>query len=452
MSKKKHKAPKLLETSTDYTNPYRPLPVSIFNQVGRMARRLGLNDDLSVGSMIDASRKKTGLSDFGDEWFLEPLDVLVRSINDEAQLTPLGRKIQRSRIVSALSARLRAEQLLNAHPEIHDIRLGKVILIAGLQRTGTTTLHRLIAADPRARALLSWEALNPLPLHRERKGDPRRRMAHGKMAARAIRYLAPEFSVIHPMEYDAPEEDVLLLDLSFMSQAPEATMHVPSYSSWLEQQDHTKSYEYLVTLLKILHWQRPGDFWVLKTPHHMEHLDVVVDVVSDVTIVQTHRDPKKTIPSFMSMVAHGRGITSDHVDPGKVGAHWMRKTLRMMERSLAVRRAADDGIFVDVSYYDLIADPLGELRRVYDAAGIEFVAEATEASKAVSRRDTKDRHGRHVYSPASFGLDDPSIDEATEFYRQAYRIPHEDAIRKEGSRPAATTTQDRASLQTAGGG
>lgn len=452
MSKRKHKAPGLLETSTDYGNPYRPLPVSIFNRIGRMARRLGLNGDLSVGSMVDASRRKTGLSDFGDEWFLEPLDVLVRSINDEARLSPLGRSIQRSRIVSALSARLRAEQLLRAHPEIHDIHLGKVILITGLQRTATTTLHRLIAAGPRVRALLSWEALNPIPLRGERKGDPRRRMGHGKMATRAIRYLAPEFFIIHPIEYDAPEEDVLLLDLSFMSQAPESMMRVPSYASWLEEQDHTKCYEYLVTLLKILHWQRPGDFWVLKTPHHMEFLDVILDVVPDVTIVQTHRDPKKSIPSFLSMVAHGRGILSDHVDPGEIGTHWMRKTLRMMERSLAVQRTADDGMFVDVSYYDLVADPLSELHRVYNTAGIEFTAEAAEAAEAVSRRDVKDRHGRHVYSPASFGLDNASIDEATEFYRRAYQIPDEDAIRRGGSRTTASTMQNEDSSRTASGG
>ena len=452
MSKRKHEAPGLLETSTDYANPYRPLPVSIFNQAGRMARRLGLNDDLNVGSMVDASRRKTGLSDFGDEWFLEPLDMLVRSINDEARLSPLGRRIQRSRIVSALSVRLRAELLLRAHPEIHGIRLGKIILIAGPQRTGTTALHRLIAADPRVRALLSWEALNPLPLRGERKGDPRRRMGYAKMAARAVRYLAPEFFVIHPIAYDAPEEDVLLLDLSFMSQAPEAAMHVPSYANWLEKQDHTKCYEYLVTLLKILHWQRPGNFWVLKTPHHMEYLDVILDVVPDVTIVQTHRDPKQSIPSFLSMVAHGRGILSDHVDPGEIGAHWMRKTLRMMERSLAVRRTADDGMFVDVSYYDLVADSLGELRGVYDAAGIEFSDEIEKAAKAASGRDAKDRHGKHVYSPASFGLDDPSIDEATEFYRQAHRIPHEDAVRREDSRPTAPTTQNGASPRTDGWG
>ena len=411
-----------METSTDYGNPYRPLPVSLFNRAGRLARRVGFNGDLHVDTMIDAARKKAGFSDFGDEWFLEPLEVLVRSINEEARLTALGKRIQRSRIVSALSARLRAEALLRAHPEIRDIHLGKIILIAGLQRTATTMLHRLIAEDPRIRALRSWEALNPVPLRGERNGDPRRRIRHARMAARTIGYLAPDFFAIHPIAYDAPEEDVLLLDLSFMSQSPEAMMHVPSYSRWLENQDHTKCYEYLLTLLQILHWQHPGDFWVLKTPHHLEHLDVILDVVPDVRIVQTHRDPKESIPSFLSMVAHGRGILSDHVGPREIGAHWMRKILRMMERSIAVRRSAGDGVFVDVSFRDLIADPLGELRRIYQAAGIGFTSEAEEAAKAVSGRDRKNRYGRHVYSPTSFGLDGETIDEVTDFYRRAYRL------------------------------
>ena len=414
-----------METSTDYRNPYRPLAVSIFNRTGRVGRRLGLRDDLDVTRMIDAARRKTGLTDFGEEWFLEPLEVLVRSINEEARLTPLGTRIQRSRIVSALSTRLRVEHLLRKHPEIRDIHLGKIIVIAGLQRTATTTLHRLIAADPRVRALRSWEALNPVPLPGETKGDHRRRRRHAKTAARAIGYLAPDFMAIHPIVPEAPEEDIFLLDLSFMSQTPEAVMHVPSYSRWLEDQDHTRCYEYMVTALRILHWQRPGDLWVLKTPHHMEYLDVILGIFPDVTIVQTHRDPKKSIPSFLSMVAHGRGILSDDVDPDEIGAHWMRKTIRLMEQSMAVRSAAGDGAFVDVSYYDLVADPLGELRRIYRAAGIDFTAEAEEAAMAVSRRDTKDRYGRHVYSPDSFGLDDKSIDEATGFYRQAHRIPHE---------------------------
>ena len=417
------------ETSTDYRRPYRRTAVSLFNRAGRLARRLGLADDLDIDRMIGTARRRTGLSDFGDEWFLEPLDVLVRSINAEARLTPLGARIQKARIVSALCIRLRAERLLQRRPEILDLRLGKIVLIAGLQRTATTTLHRLIAADPGMRALRSWEALNPVPLPGERAGRPRRRMREAKRAARALGWLAPEFLAIHPIAWDEPEEDIFLLDASFMSQAPEAAMRVPSYSAWLEAQDHTKPYEYMLSLLKILAWQRPGQRWVLKTPHHMEHLDVILDVLPDVCVVQTHRDPKQSIPSFLSMVAHGRGILSDHVDPEEIGTHWMRKTLRMMERSMNARRTAEEGAFVDVSYYDLVANPVGEVRRVYGAAGLEFTGEAEDAARAVARRSVKDRHGRHVYAASSFGLDEATIDTSCEAYRRAYRIPDETAMR-----------------------
>ncbi|MDE2882110.1 MAG: sulfotransferase [Acidobacteriota bacterium] len=416
---------KPLETSTDYTRPYRPLPVALLNRAGRVARRLGLDDRMDVDRMIAAARRNTGLSDFGDEWFLEPLHILVESINEEAALTPVGVRLLRARIVSALAVRLRVERLLLENPEIHDLDLGKVVVIAGLQRTATTTLHRLIAADPGVRALRSWEALNPAPLTGERLGDPRGRLREAKLGVQAIRFLSPDFLAVHPLDHDAPEEDILLLDTSFMSQSAEATMRVPRYARWLEAQDHRKPYEYLVTLLRILHWQRPGRRWVLKTPHHLEHLDVILEVFGDVAIVQTHRDPKRSIPSFCSMVAHATGMWSDHVDPKEIAAHWMRKTLRMIERSMDVRRSSADGVFVDVLYRDLVADPIGALRAVYRSAGIEFTEAAGNAAKEVAARDVKDRHGRHVYTAASFGLDDRALDETFGFYRRAYGIPDE---------------------------
>lgn len=414
-----------METSTDYTRPYRPLSVAAFNRAGRLARRLGYDDRLQEDRLIAAARRRTGLSDFGDDWFLEPLRVLVQSVNDEARLTPMGAVIQRSRIESALAIRLRAERLLRDHREIQNLELGRVIVIAGLQRTGTTLLHRLIAADPGMRALRSWEALSPVPLRGEVPGDPRGRIRGAKLAARAARFLAPDFLAVHPIEWDAPEEDVLLLDASFMSQSPEATMHVPRYSRWLEGQDHRKPYEYLATLLKILHWQRPGRGWVLKTPHHLEYLDVLLDVFPGACIVQTHRDLRESVPSFWSMVAHARGMLSDHVDPNEIGAHWLRKTRRMLERSMEVRRTRPDVAFVDVAYRDLVRDPPGALRRVFRGAGIDFTESVGGAAKAASARNIKDRYGRHVYAPGAFGLDEAAIGETFEPYRRAYGIHDE---------------------------
>ena len=232
---------------TRYTN--HPWPIRLFNRVGPRPA-------LQVPDLMAAARRKTGLQDYGDDWFTRPLSVLVQSINEEANLSALGTAIMRKRLVDALCTRLRAEALFAQHPEILEIDLGKVMVIAGLQRTGTTLLHRLLASDPRVRAPLSWEALNPVPL----KGDPdnRKRIRAAKLAERGLRFIAPDFFAIHPVEWDMPEEDVLFLDLSFMSQSAEATMWVPTYAKWLEEQDSTPAYEYLKKVMQLLHWQTGG--------------------------------------------------------------------------------------------------------------------------------------------------------------------------------------------------
>ncbi|MCY3965660.1 MAG: sulfotransferase [Acidobacteria bacterium] len=418
-------AKRVAETPTDYERPYRPLPVALLNAVGRAARRLGATGRLDVDRMVAKARRRTGLSSFGDEWFMEPLSVLVRSINEEADLTFLGRLIQRRRIEGALATRLRVEELLRRRPEIRDIDLGPIIVIAGLQRTGTTTLHRLIASHPEMRAVEAWEGLNPLPLPREEPGDPHARIRQALIAEKAIAYLAPAFFAVHPAEHDAPEEDVLLLDVSFMSQSAEATMHVPAYSRWLEDQDHTRAYEEFRTLLQVLHWQRPRRHWVLKTPHHMEYMDVALEVFPTATVVRTHRDPLKSIPSFCSMVAHGRGLFSDRVDPKEIGAHWFAKTCRLVELTARVREAADPRRFVDVSYVDLVDNPMAVLGKVYQRAGIPFGPDALKAAERTASRNVQHRYGRHVYEPESFGLNREVIEQGMAAYRKRHSIPRE---------------------------
>ena len=82
--------------------------------------------------------------------------------------------------------------------------------------------------------------------------------------------MAPGFFAIHPVEHQAQEEDILLLDVSFMSTTPEATMQVPAYAAWLEQTDQSLAYAYGAKLLKLLQWQRSAKYWVLKSPHHLD--------------------------------------------------------------------------------------------------------------------------------------------------------------------------------------
>ena len=409
-----------LVTSTDYAHPRRPAPVRLYNLVGPPAA-------LDVEALLAAARAATGLDDFGDPAFREPLSVLVGSIEREARLHALGRSIMRGRIVSMLANRLRVEARYREDPSIDAIPIRKPIVIAGLQRTGTTMLHRLLAADPRARALMSWEALHPAPLPGEGRDGSFRRKADAKVAELGLRALAPEFFAIHPVEAGAPEEDILLLDHAFMSQAPEAVLHVPSYASWLETHDALPAYRWLARALKLLSWQRAGTHWVLKTPNHMEYLRELLAVLPDAVIVQTHRDPHATTGSFCSMVAHGRGVFSDEVDAREVGRHWLRKTRRMIDRSLAVRDGGAAASFVDVSYYDLLADPLASVRRIYAHAGLDLSPEAEAAMKEVLARDKQHRYGRHVYRTRDFGLSPAAVEETFADYRARFAIRREKA-------------------------
>lgn len=412
-------------TSTDYENPYRPVPVKILNGIGDVGRNLGLTGSLRVDTLVNQAKRKTGLADFGDDGHLRALEVLVGSINDEARLTTTGSFIQKSRLAGLLAHRLRIEDLLKKHPEIRDLALGKIVLVTGLQRSGTTLLQRLLGSHPEIEGVSGAEALDPVPAPSSKASGADTRMRNARLAQGVISYLSPQFMAVHPIDPNEPEEDVLLLDLNFMSQSAEAAMHVPSFSRWLEGQDHTQTYRYFLKVLKVLDWQRPRSHWVLKTPHHMEHLDVFLKVFPDATIVQTHRDPRQALPSFCSMVAHGRGIFSDCVEPREVGRHWCRKTRRMVESTMQARDGADGARFLDVSYYDLLKDPIAELRRICRYAGIGFDDNAGRAAAKCMRANPQYRFGKHTYRLGDFGLTEETVEEAFSAYRQKHAIPFE---------------------------
>jgi hypothetical protein len=415
----------MTEIRSDFQTPPHRWPIRSFNRLRPVLDTLGLLPTLEVDALIAKARATTGLESFGDEWFREPLGVLVQSLNQEANLSALGQTIMHKRLLDALVTRLRVEDLIARHPEILDIDLGHVFVIAGLQRTGTTVLHRLLWSDPRMRALLSWEAINPLPLPSEVPGNPKGRIRQGLIAQKGLKYITPEFFAIHPIEYDMPEEDVLLLDLSFMSQSNEATMWVPSYAAWLEGQDSTPAYLYLRKLMQVLLWQQPARNWVLKSPHHMEYLDVVLDVFPDTTIVQTHRDPRKTMASFASMVCHGASVFSDEVDASGFAQHWARKVKRLMELSMNVRASRGESHFIDVSYYDLVDDPLKQLERIYQKGDIPFDDQVARSARELLERQVQHKYGRHRYGLEDFGLSIEQVEHDFGFYRDHYSIPIE---------------------------
>jgi hypothetical protein len=130
---------------------------------------------------------------------LKWLDVLCRSLREEAQLNALGLVTVGAQIGQALRNRLLIEDLYRRHPEIDQLEIERPIIICGMPRTGTTHLFNLMSADPQLRHLPYWEGLEPVLPESERPvpGAPDPRIARAAQGTAALDTLMPYFKRMH---------------------------------------------------------------------------------------------------------------------------------------------------------------------------------------------------------------------------------------------------------------
>jgi len=389
---------------------------------------------LDEASLLAEARERTGLSDFGDESFREPLVNLLEAIEREARLTPAGRAGQRTRIVGLLSARLQRQAWFTRHPEIEAERVDVRIVVVGFPRTGTTLLHRILAQDPRSSWIAWWECRHPAPLpgwqleQARREPDPRIVRAEAEVAAMIAGN--PALAAVHPLDALAPDEDVMLLEHAFQSSPPAGLMNVPSYLRWHLAQDGRAAYDDHARFLRFLQWQKrargePVGPFVLKAPHHMVHLDQLLVRYPGVTIVQTHRDPLETLPSLASMALELRRLTSDTVHPSECADYALTTARCRLQRTESVRQATGGQRFVDVWFGDIVTDALAVVERIYVQIGLDLPKDVRDRMARYVAGHGRDKRPAHGYTLAQFGLDAEAIRREFSAYRETYVLPHQ---------------------------
>ena len=97
----------------------------------------------------------------------------------------------------------------------------------------------------------------------------------------------------------------------------------------------------------------------------------------------------------------------------------------MATRTMATRDRVQDRGFVDVSYYDLIQDPMPQIARIYQAAGVELTEQAKAAMAASRKVNKQHKYGRHKYSLADFGMTKDDIESRLARYRARFDVPYE---------------------------
>lgn len=380
---------------------------------------------------IEAQAKRaTGLSDFGDAWFREPLGRLLPALREEARLNPLGRVIAHGSVLKVLKERLWAQALFGAHPEIRARQLRAPVVIVGPMRSGTTRLHRLLAADERFAHLRLFEAMCPVPWPGSRKGrDPR--VTYTGRGWKALNWINPANAQVHPTGPMEPDEELGLLEQCFWGAQIEAQRRVPSYARWCEGEDAKPAYAHMADLLRLTGWFRgddPARPWVLKTPQHMQDLAALDRVFPDARLIFIHRDPVKVVGSACSLAWNQMVVQSDDVDPHWIGAEWLHKTGHRVETTRKIRGTIDRKRQLDIGFAEMNADWREVMRRVYGFLDMELTPTALAAMEAyLARAEREQPFRRHRYDLADFGLEAGAVAERFADYSAAFDIPAERA-------------------------
>ncbi len=393
-----------------YPSPDRPFAIKAINRIGGLGASLGIRlPGLDPDSLIARAQRETGLSDLGDDSFRVGLERLVEAIKSEAQLSQIGRIGAQANLVSELASRLRLVDHRARHIAVAQQKIVRPLFVLGLPRTGTTIFYELLAQDPAHRWPASWEVDEPVPPSRPESFDDDPRIERVEEKLGQVDMLAPEFKAMHEIGARLPQECVAIWGSQFWGDVYGAPYWIPTFRSWTLENGARAAYRWHHDFLQHMQSEHARERWVLKTPPHLAYLDDLVRQYPDAAIVWTHRDPMSVIGSVSSLSCTLRGAMSDHVDPLATGQKESEYFATLLQRGLDQRSAMPDAEkrFFDVSFSDIITNPVAIIEQMYEHFGFEFDDDLRKRMQSYLDSRPRDKHGRHQYRLEDFGLSEP---------------------------------------------
>lgn len=410
-----------------------------------------LDPDSLVADAIEATGLANfgGRADFGATTWRDGFDRLCAALQDEARLHSVGAALTRLELLRTLTNRLRivaAEARDGGGGDAVATAIVAPWFVTGTARSGTSILHELLALDAAHRAPRAWEVMDSVPAPRSGARRDRAELARVARVDHEVRLwdaIAPEYLTMHENGAELPQECIFITAHEFMSDHWSGVHDVPGYNRWLVRADKRPAYEWHRRHLAFLQPASPPSppsppespespespaHWVLKAPSHLGALPALFAVYPDAWVIQTHRDPRRTIPSTINLMATLRWMRSDHVDVARLSATMANGIAMQLAGVTALRAngAVPSDRFVDVRYADLMRDPVGAIRGVYEHTGQPFSDAFARAIERYLARRPRGRHGDHRYSLADLGLDGSELRDRYAAYCDAYAVPDEE--------------------------
>lgn len=359
-----------------------PLSHKIINLLGGTLENLHLaRIQYSADALIEKAQTHTQLSALGTPHFRQALEVLIDELNGKTDLTYIGKKIAEQSLIQFLSRRLRICHDLEQHPEINDIPITRPIIITGLPRTGTTFLHNLMTTDPATRWIQPWEL-------EESNTTTAARIQQTEATNAKLKQLYPELDSMHA--FDSPVECSLLFLPTFLTDYFYVSFGLARYKTWTEELSSPlwqDAYQFYKNQLQRLQWKdnpqsEANPQWVLKSPHHLQNLEVLLQTFPDACVIQLHRNPKDVLLSSIRYYSTIHGMHCKKVELSVHANNTLKDLAKLTNDGMLARERLPKENFLDIGYHDLIQDPLATQEKIHQHFNLSPPAMDTDDQKS----------------------------------------------------------------------
>lgn len=378
-----------------------------------------------VEMLCAKARGSTSLEDFGAVPVVPALSVLADSLEQEADLHPLGRFLMRTHLLDLLKTRL---QLVDAWKkesrDAEDFPITRPIFITGMPRSGSTFLHELLAADPALRAPRVWEVMFPVSASQPDRGWRDTRVWNAAACLWWFRRLAPGADAVYPLRARTPHECVAIHSYTLLSEEFVSCCRIPTYETFLRSSDLRPVYQWQKRFLQHLQQRHPTRRWVLKAPDHVYGLDALFSIFPDALVIQTHRDPLEVLKSTIHLTQVLQRLYGRAANPTELAGREARVLGAAMDRFIRFRDAHPElaGRFIDVNYTELTANPMAVVSRIYQKFNLNLSTDALAPMREMTRKRTRYRGYASFPRLADMGLDPLSQAQRFENYCHRYHI------------------------------
>ena len=340
--------------------------------------------------------------DLSESSFIEPFNILIDSLNQEANLSFAGKFAAEYQIKQHIRNRL---AISKSYEDIKDPKVTKPIFVIGLPRSGTTFLFNLLSQDEAHRSPLFWEMMKPLPMVKPNSFNETIRIKQSDLVLYFKEKFIPKLDDLHAIRSSSPEECLLIKVFALQSILYFYMANTPTYLDYLSDCETRIAYGWHFKFLSILETLKKPERWLLKDPSHLGNLDEILSYYPDASFIHITRDPAETLPSICSLTAQVRKGFSTSIDLNDLG----KKTLSFWEKSNSKNESQKSKFashkYMQVQYKDLIDDPINLIKDVYKNFSFYLNDSTLKKMTDYVEAGSIEAKAKHKYSLEDYGLE-----------------------------------------------